>query len=89
MFQITFPKAIARKRKKKGMFFRFDPHFARCLEVEARRKGMTQADYLQTCMALHGCDAEPGLAFRFEMVKVTPPARRARTGSADHSGEQK
>lgn len=89
MYQITFPKANARKRKKKGMFFRFDPNFARCLEVEARRKGMTQADYLQTCMALHGCDAKPGLAFRFERVNETQPARRAATGSADHSGEQK
>ena len=57
------------RNKKKGMYFRFPDFMARCIEVEARRKHLSQVDYLCTCVALNGMNVKAGLTFKFEIVK--------------------
>ena len=68
MSEIHFPAAKP-KTKRKGMFMRIRPEIERVIRVSARQKKMTQAHFLETCVALHGADAKAGLSFRFELVK--------------------
>jgi hypothetical protein len=67
MSEIKFPRERPRK-KRKGMFMRIRPEIERVIRISARRKNMTQAHFLETCVALHGADAKAGMVFRFEQV---------------------
>lgn len=53
-------------RRRVGMYIRLKPEFIRCIRQSAKRKKMTQADFIQCCVALHGKDARTGLLFKFE-----------------------
>jgi hypothetical protein len=71
MSEIQFPPALPGKpkKKRKGIFMRIRPEIERVIRVSARQKGMTQAHFLETCVALHGADAKAGLCFKFEILK--------------------
>jgi hypothetical protein len=67
--EITFPKPKPAKENRVGMFLRFRPHFASCIKREAARKKMSQVAFVEACVALQCREAQPGLSFRFTLVK--------------------